>query len=390
MTPGPPVDITAVTLTRVLLPLRTPFRTAFGTWDERDVLLVRVDATTPDGPVAGWGECVAPRHPDYTNEYTAGCHAVLVDHLLPRLWRHLDAEGPVDATGLHAAWHGVRGHHMARAAVEMAVLDAQCRAADVSLADRLGAHRDRVEVGVVLGADDDVSTLVAAAEDAVAAGYRRLKCKIHPGGDAEPVAAVVDAVRGADAAVDVMVDANGSYRPTDEAHRRTLQHLDTLGLVMIEQPFPVGTLTATRDLLADFATPVCLDGSLDSPAAVDDALAVGAFDVAAIKPGRLGGILPALAVADRCRRHGRDTWHGGMLETGIGRAAALATAATDAFTRPADLSASDRYWATDLVTEPATLRSDGTIAVPTGPGLGVDVDPSVLDDHTMSAQDCRR
>jgi len=370
----PGVDVEAVELWRVALPLRTPFRTSGVSWSHRDVLLVRVLA----GDVEGWGECVAPSQPDHTSEYAAGAHAVTRDHLLPRLF---DA-GVGHGADVAAALAGVRGHAMAKAAIEAAVLDAELRAAGRSLAEHLGATRARLPVGVAVGMLP-LDELVATAAGHLDEGYARVKVKIGPGWDVEPCRRLRAELGDG---VGLQVDANGAYHLADPGHRDALRALDDLGLLLIEQPFADHRLLDHATLAAELATPVCLDESVVDEDVLDDALQLGAADVIAVKPGRVGGHLAARRIHDRCVAAGVPLWHGGMLETGIGRAANLALAALPGFTLPGDLSAADRYWQRDIVTEPAVLDADGTIRVPSAPGIGVEVDLDVLADVTTMVE----
>lgn len=370
--PTPGVTIEAIELRRVDLPLVTPFQTSFGTWDHRDILLVRVLA----GGVEGWGECVAGTDPTYSPEYTAGAHAVTRDHLLPRLL----AAGVRHGADVAAALAGVRGHRMAKAAVEAAVLDAELRAAGRSLAEHLGATVDRVRVGISVGILPTLDDLVETAARHLEEGYARIKIKIGPGWDVEPCRRL-RAELGAD--FGLQVDANAAYTP-DDLDR--LHALDEFGLLLIEQPFPEERIVDHAALVQAIETPVCLDETIVDEAVCDDVLRLGAADVINIKPGRVGGHLAGRRIHDRCLAAGVPVWHGGMLETGIGRAANLALAALPGFTLPGDISAAGRYWRRDIVTEPAVLEPGGTIRVPTGPGAGVEVDLDVLAGVTTSVE----
>jgi len=366
----PGITIDAVQLCRIELPLVTPFQTSFGTWSFRDILLVHVIA---EG-VEGWGECVAGTQPLYSSEYTAAAHAVTGDHLLPRLLRERTVHAD-DVDGLLAE---VQGHRMAKAAVEAAVLDAELRAAGTSLAHHLGATVDRVPVGVSIGIQPALDDLVATAARHLEEGYARIKIKIKPGWDVEPCRRLREEL-GDD--FGLQVDANAAYGPDDVD---TLRALDEFGLLLIEQPYPEERILDNVDLVQAIETPVCLDETIVSEAVCDDVLRLGAADVINIKPGRVGGHLAGKRIHDRCLAAGVPVWHGGMLETGVGRAANLALAALPGFTLPGDISAAARYWQQDIVTEPAVLEPDGTIRVPAGPGIGVEVDLGMLAAVTTS------
>ena len=268
---------------------------------------------------------------------------------------------------------------MAKAALELAWLDAEGRAAGESLAHRLGGTRPRVVAGVAVGVTGSVPALLDEVGRRLAEGYRRVKLKIHPGWDVEPVRAVRERFG---AGVALQVDANGSYRRGD-ADR--LARLDPFGLLLLEQPLACDDLVGHAELSRRIGTPVCLDESISSAAVAASALALGACRVVNVKPGRVGGFLEAVRVHDVCAAGGVPVWCGGMLETGVGRAANLALASLPNFSLPGDLSASNRWYRTDI-TAPIELDADGQIAVPDGAGIGVDVNLDVLDAVTAARE----
>lgn len=361
-----PVTLTAIELRRVTLPLVTPFRTSQSEDLQRDVLVVRVSTTAAEG----WGECAAPAKPLYSSEYVDGAHDVMRRHLVPRLL----ARPTLGAEDVSVVLGAVQGHRMAKAALEMAVLDAELRAGGTALATYLGATRESVEAGVAVGFTTSVAELLELVDGYVEDGYRRVKLKIGPGWDVEPVAEVRRRF-GND--LMLLVDANRSYQLSDAAH---LAGLDAFDLALIEQPLAADALLAHAELARRLHTPICLDESITSAAVAADAIALGATAVVNIKAPRVGGLLEARRVHEVCQHLGIPVWCGGMLDTGIGRAANVALAALPNFTVPGDLSASERYFATDL-TEPFVLV-DGRLQVPTGPGLGVTVRADVLSRHT--------
>ncbi|WP_084704537.1 o-succinylbenzoate synthase [Phaeacidiphilus oryzae] len=368
------MKIDLVELLRLDLPLVAPFRTSFGTQTRRDVLLVRVVA---DG-AEGWGECVAMAEPLYSSEYTEAAHRVLADQLLPRLLALPD----VTAAAVAPALAPVHGHRMAKAALETAVLDAQLRAAGMPLAAYLGAVQASVSSGVSVGIHDSVPALLDAVGGYLAAGYARIKLKIEPGWDLAPVAAVRE--RFGDEVL-LQVDANAAYTRND---LRTLRALDRFDLLLIEQPLPEEDVAGHAQLAAaGLETPICLDESITSARAAHEAIAMGACRIVNIKPGRVGGYLEARRVHDVCAAAGVPVWAGGMLESGVGRAANLALAGLPGFTLPSDISGSDRYFRQDL-TEPFTV-ADGRIAVPDGPGIGVTPIPEVLAELTVRRETVR-
>jgi O-succinylbenzoate synthase len=363
------MKLSAIELRRIRMPLVTPFRTSFGTESERDVLLVR--AIAPDAE--GWGECVAMAEPLYSSEYVDAAQDVSRRHLIPRLF----SAGEVAAADVAPILAPVKGHPMAKAALEMAILDAELRAREVSFGEHLGAVRDAVDCGVSVGIHDSIPALLDTVEQHLDEGYRRIKLKIEPGWDVEPVRAV----RERHAEVPLQVDANTAYTLADARH---LAKLDAFDLLLIEQPLPEDEVLAHAELAKVVRTPICLDESITSARAAADAIALGACRIINIKAGRVGGYLEARRVHDVCAAHGVPVWCGGMLETGLGRAANVALAALPNFTLPGDTSASDRYFARDL-TDPFVLE-DGRLRVPAGPGLGVSPIPHVLDAVTTSTE----
>jgi O-succinylbenzoate synthase len=364
------VRIEAVELIRLDLPLVTPFRTSNGLETVRDVLLVRV--RTPEAE--GWGECVAGSEPVYTAEHVDGAHRVIREHLLPRLLAVAD----LSADGVAAALASVRGHPMAKAAIEAAVLDAELRTRGVPLAAHLGGVRDRVDAGVSVGIAPSVPELVDQVLAHVDEGYRRVKIKVQPGWDVDPVAAVRAAIGDSRP---LQVDANSAYSLADRAH---LAELDRFGLLLIEQPLAADDLLGHAELARAVRTPICLDESIESVHDASLAIHLEATAIVNIKPGRVGGLLEAKRIHDLCVDRGVPVWCGGMLETGIGRAANVALASLPGFTLPGDTSASARYFERDL-TEPFVLE-EGTLRVPTGPGLGVDPDVGYIDELATSVE----
>ncbi len=354
-----------VELRRIRLSLVAPFETSFGVQTERDVLLLK--AITTDG--AGWGECVASEEPTYSSEYVDGAQHVLIHHLLPRLFGHAQ----IEAEDVGSLLRPVHGHHMAKAAIEMAILDAQLRARDESFAKYFGATRAAVDCGVSVGIHPSIPELLATVGEYLDQGYRRIKLKIKPGWDVEPVRAVRE--RFGD--VPLQVDANTAYSLSQASQ---LAQLDPFDLLLIEQPLPEEQVLAHAELAKLVRTPICLDESITSAQAAADAIELGACRIINIKPGRVGGYLEARRIHDLCASRGVPVWMGGMLETGIGRAGNVAMAAMPNFTLPGDTSASDRYYHRDI-TQPFVLH-DGRLDVPAGPGLGVDVNQEFLDSIT--------
>lgn len=380
--------IERVELHRVEVPLVRPFETSFGRETVREVLLVHVVTDTGEG----WGECVAGRDPFYSGEYVDGAASVIERYLGPALLRRgaveleqRDADAVADAIAAGGAAASiasvplaasvastlafVAGHRMAKGALEAAVLDAELRAQGRSMGEAFGAVREWVDCGVSVGIAPTLDELLDEVAGYVEQGYRRIKLKIKPGWDLIPVGAVRELL-GRDAML--QVDANTAYTADDIP---LLASLDAFGLLLIEQPFAEEDL-ATHVRLADACeTPVCLDESILDVTTAVDAIDRGATSIVNIKPGRMGGYLEALRVHDACRALDVPVWCGGMLETGIGRAANVALAALPGFVLPGDTSGSSRYFAEDL-TEPFELGSGehrGQLRVPDAPGTGVTV-----------------
>lgn len=359
-----------VSLVRVAMPLVRPFRTSFGVQETRDVLLVHVVSDVGEG----WGECAAHAEPFYNEEFTESAALVLGRWLVPAVV----ALGDVRAEAVGGACRQVKGYRAAKAGLEMAVLDAELRAANVSLAAHLGAVRSSIDVGVSVGIAPTVDELVEQVRGYVGEGYGRVKLKIMPGWDLEPIGVV----RGEFPDLMLQVDANAGYGADDMEH---LLGLDEFGLLMLEQPFAPEELQLHARLAVRMRTPLCLDESILSVAHAETALELGACTIVNIKVGRVGGVLEARRIHDACAARGVPVWCGGMLETGVGRAANVAVAALANFAFPADISASDRYWRRDL-TEPFVLCGS-TIEVPRGAGLGVHVDDDALSELGASRVD---
>jgi o-succinylbenzoate synthase len=351
-------------LRRVAMPLVSPFRTSFSTQTARDVLIVRALTDGADG----WGECVTLGDPLYSPEYADGAVDVMRRHLIPAL------RDVVDGPGVGEALKKFKGHRMSKGALEMAVLDAELRTEGRSFARELGSTRDRVPCGVSVGIMDSVPALLDAVDGYLSEGYVRIKLKIEPGWDIEPVRAVRERF-GDD--VLLQVDANTAYTLRDARH---LAKLDDFDLLLIEQPLEEEDVVGHADLAKVVRTPICLDESITSAQTAAAAIRLGATQVINIKPGRVGGYLEARRIHDLAVAHGIAVWCGGMIESGIGRAANVALASLPGFTLPGDVSASDRFYRTDI-TAPFVMK-DGHLDVPTGPGLGVEPDMAILESLT--------
>jgi len=369
------ITIEAVTLTHIAMPLVTPFETSFGRDVVRETLIIELAAAAG----SGWGQTVAFAAPGYSSETNDTCWAILSRYLIPALL----AAPLTDLAELHHRWRWIRGHHMARAGLEGAAAALLAETAGQSLSAFLGGSRDRVPVGVSVGIQESPEALREVVAGFRVAGYARIKLKIKPGKDV----AYVAAVRAAFPDVALTADANSAYTLADADH---LRELDAFGLTMIEQPLADSDIYEHSLLQRQLTTPICLDESIHSLADAQAALDLGSCGVINIKVGRVGGLLPAQAIHDLCQARGIPVWCGGMLETGVGRAANLAIASLPGFTLPGDISASARYFHQDIAAPAFLLNPDSTITVPTAPGLGVTVDRAALAAVTLHSQTWRR
>jgi o-succinylbenzoate synthase len=369
-------------LVRASLPLRKPWASAAGSFSDRDSLLVRAVLRCANdagerAEVEGWGECSALPGPTYSSEYTAGAVEVSECYLVPALL----AAKVVTASDVAPALAAIKGHRMAKSAFEAALLDAELRAAGLNMADflasssRLGQQRRAAVVaGVAVGLHSSLGELADEVGRYVGEGYRRVKLKISPVWDEKPLAEV----RRLWPELVLVADANGAYAdmaPAETAER--LGRLDGYELACIEQPLGDDDLVGHSELARQLRTPLCLDETLTSLASLRAALEMGACSVVNVKAGRFGGYLEAVRAHDLCADRGVPVWCGGMVDTGIGRAANLALASLPNFTLPGDLSASGRFFEQDLVA-PIDIGPGGTISVPEGPGSGVTVSPDAL------------
>jgi O-succinylbenzoate synthase len=359
--------IERATLREIPLRLREYFEISSGGSQDRRVLLLTLEG---DG-LEGWSECVASNEPSYSYETTDTAWHVLTDFILPNVVGR-DARDPEDVLS-PVSW--IRGHGMSKAAVEMAAWDLAARAEGVSLAEKLGGTRDAVRVGVSVGLKPDDGALHEQVAGFIEDGYARVKIKIKPGRDVEMLAGL----RSAFPDVSFMADANSAYT-LDDVER--LKELDALDLMMIEQPLRYDDFFHHARLQSEIETAVCLDESIKSVGDTELALELGSCRIVNIKPGRVGGLTSSRRIHDLMRDAGLAVWCGGMLESGVGRAHNVALATLPGFTLPGDISASRRYWERDIVS-PEFEVDNGEMRVPTGPGIGVDVDVERIESLTV-------
>ena len=352
----PAVRIDRLELRLLRLPLVHFFETSFGRIYDKHFLLVKLEG---DGQI-GFGECVAENDPYYSSETNETCWHIITEFLAPRVLG-VEFEHPRD---VFPAFKAVRGHNMAKAAVEMASWDLYARQQGVPLSRVLGGSRAEIVSGVSIGIQDSLDQLVEKVERELAAGYRRIKIKIKPGWDVD----AVERVRSRFGDIPLMADANAAYTLADAAH---LARLDQFNLMMIEQPLDYDDVTDHARLQEQLETPICLDESIHSVRVAHDAIRSRACRIINIKPGRIGGHRESKRLHDVCQAHGIPVWHGGMLESGLGRAHNIHLSTLPNFTLPGDVAASKRYFTPDLIEPPIEVSSRGTISVPTGPGIGV-------------------
>ena len=364
--------IARLELREVRLALKEPFRISSGVVTERRILLVAL--TDADGHSA-WAECVAGEQPNYSPETIDTAWMAIREWLAPRLFA-VELAHPREASA--ALSRNVRGHPMARAALEMGCWGISAERNELSLSTLLGGTRDRVPTGISLGIQHTPEALVERALAARQAGYNKIKVKIAPGADLPFVRAVREALGPA---VHLMADANSAYTLADADH---LALLDDLDLIMLEQPLGQDDLVRHAALQRRMRTPLCLDESILDVQRAEDMIALGSGRIVNIKPGRVGGYASSIAIHDLCKANGVPVWCGGMLESGVGRAYNVALASLPNFTLPGDLSPSARYWERDIVTPEWTMDREGMVAVPRKTtGLGVTIDVNRVDDLTV-------
>jgi O-succinylbenzoate synthase len=370
------VIISSIELREIRLPLIHFFETSFGRTTERRIILVRVIDT--DG-AEGWGECTAGEGPFYSEEWTETAWATLKDFLAPMVvGREVEA-----AAGINGLMKKVRGHRMAKAAIETACWDLESKRAGVPLWKHLGGTREEIPCGVSIGIQDSPDALLEKIEKELNAGYQRIKIKIKPGWDID----VVRRVRETYPEILLSVDANSAYTLQDAA---LFKALDEFNLMMVEQPLAHDDMFDHAELQKQIKTPVCLDESVHSAEDARQAIDIGACRIINVKLGRVGGHAEAKRVEGVCRSAAVAVWCGGMLESGIGRAHNIAMATLAGFTLPGDVSASERYWKEDIIEPPVTVSPRGTIVASNQPGIGFVVNQSRIDRLTVRSERIKR
>jgi O-succinylbenzoate synthase len=342
-------------LREIHVSLLAPFETSFGVTRERRILLLEADI---DG-ITGWAEATAGETPFYSHETVETAWHILRDFAWP-IVRGRELESATEVPTLLAP---IRGHNMAKAGLENAMWDAEAKAQSIPLWKLLGGTKTEIPCGSSIGIQADTSTLIAKVERELSAGYQRIKIKIKPGNDVEPV----EALRARFPRVRLMVDANAAYRLKDAPH---LKKLDPFYLIMIEQPLGYEDIYSHALLQRQLDTPICLDECINTESDARAAIALRACRIMNIKLGRVGGHTTARAIHNLCQESGIPVWCGGMLESGIGRAHNIAMSSLPNFILPGDVSASRRYWAEDIIEPEVEVTARGSIIVPTAPGIG--------------------
>jgi O-succinylbenzoate synthase len=370
--------IDRIVIREIRLALREPFRISSGLMEERRIALLELfDASG----ASAWSECVAFQLPIYTSETIDTAWLAIREWLAPRILGR-EISGPEAVHSLLDK--NIRGHNMAKAVVEMGCWGLAAELRQEPLSRVLGGTRARVPTGISIGIQSSSEQLIARAQAAVDARYRKIKVKIQPGQDVEYVSAVRRALGDS---VDMMADANSAYTLSDADH---LAELDAFNLIMLEQPLGDDDLVRHATLQRRLTTRICLDESITSVDRAEDMITLGSGRIINIKPGRVGGLAASIAIHDVAARAGVSVWCGGMLESGIGRAYNVALASLPNFSLPGDLSPSARYWARDIVDPEWTMDDDGMVHVPLArPGLGVTVDRERIEALTVRREELR-
>lgn len=369
------MKIEAVYLRELNMPLAHPFETSFGVTTGRRILLVEI---VSEG-ISAWGECVAGEHPYFSDEMVDTAWHITETELAPRLLG-VDIASGRDCPGL---FEQVRGHRMAKAALENAVWELDAMRQGVSLSKLLGGTREKIPCGVSIGIQPTPAKLMQKIETELAAGYQRIKLKCKPGWDE----AIFTEVRERWPEITLSCDANSAYSLGDAERIATW---DRFNLLMIEQPMWSDDFYFHAELQKKIKTAICLDECIRNRRDAQAALELGSGRIINIKVGRVGGFTEAIAVHDVATKHGIPVWCGGMLETGIGRAHNIALSSLPNFSLPGDVSASKRYWAEDIIEPEVTVSPVGDITVPTVVGRGFDVVPERIEALTVRKQTVRQ
>ncbi|RWR05133.1 o-succinylbenzoate synthase [Siminovitchia fortis] len=365
--------IEEIRIDRLEMPLKHPFETSFGKLMARDFLIV----SATSGDITGYGESTAFPLPFYNEESTETVLYILKKLIIPQVLKMENLEHPED---LDPIFQSVKGHRMAKAALEGAVWDLYCKKKGISLANALGGTKTEIDVGVSIGIEPTIGELLDRVGSCIDQGYKKIKVKIKPGFDVKPMQAIRERF-GMD--VPLMADANSAYTLQDID---LLKQLDPLNLMMIEQPLAYDDIIDHATLQKELSTPICLDESIHSVDDARKAVEIGAARVINIKVGRVGGLTEAKKIHDYCQAMDIPVWCGGMLESGIGRAHNIAITSLANFTIPGDTSPSDRYWEQDITDPEIKFHKPGVIKVPEGPGIGYGINEQAFNDYVVGTE----
>ncbi|MFM1654515.1 o-succinylbenzoate synthase [Brevibacillus sp. B_LB10_24] len=365
-----------IVLRKMQLTLKAPFRTSFGTQTVRSFFLTEVH--TKDH--VGYGECVVSANPFYSEETVGTAWHIVEDFLIPMIFEQGEISHPDEIGRIFGP---IRRNNMAKAALEGAYWDLYAKQQGISLAQALGGTKEKIEVGVSIGIQEEIDDLYRLVEQFLEQGYRRMKIKIKPGKDVS----VIRGLRQRFGDIPMMADANSAYTLDDVG---IFEQLDEMNLMMIEQPLAHDDIFDHAKLQRQLKTPICLDESIHSCEDARKAIELGSTRIINIKVGRVGGLSEAKRIHDLCREHGVPVWCGGMLESGIGRAHNIAITSLPNFSLPGDTAGSSRYWQEDIIDPEVVVSPDGTIPVPAGPGIGYRPVPELLDKYTTSKKEYAR
>jgi o-succinylbenzoate synthase len=367
------MDIEKIELQRVKMPLKSPFETSFGRLTYKDFIVVSIHS---EG-VIGFGESGALPFPIYNEETTDTVLYMLKEFIIPKI---MELDGLEHPNQLKPIFQSIRRNQMAKASIEGAVWDLYSKKKGIPLAQALGGTKKEIDVGVSIGIEPGIPQVLEKVDSFLNQGYKKIKLKIKPGFDVEPIAAIRDRF-GSD--IPLMADANSAYTLEDAG---LLKQLDPFNLIMIEQPLAHDDIIDHVKLQRELSTPICLDESIHSYEDARKAIELGACKIINIKVGRVGGLTEAVKMHDLCRDNGIPVWCGGMLEAGIGRAHNIALSSLDNFIIPGDTSASNRYWEKDIVSPEVEFLKPGVIAVPDAPGIGYEINRVVLSQYDLGTE----
>lgn len=368
------MKITDITIRHLKMTMKSPFTTSFGTFKDKEFLLL--EAKNEDGTV-GWGESVAFNAPWYNEETLKTNWHMLEDFLIP-LILNKEIKHPDEVNQMFAP---IRKNNMAKSTIEGAIWDIYAQQTNQSLAQALGGTKDKIEVGISIGIQNSIDELLRVVDGFLKEGYKRIKVKIKPGWDVD----VIRSLREHFPNVPIMADANSAYRLKDID---LLKQLDEFDLMMIEQPLASDDIINHAQLQKELKTPICLDESIHSLEDARKAIELGSTKIINIKIGRVGGLTEAKKIHDYCEEKGVPVWCGGMLESGIGRSHNIALTTLSNFILPGDTAGSNRYWEKDII-RPEVVATDGYIDVPQTPGIGYEVDRETVEAYTVAKKEYR-